>query len=241
MNIINNEFNTFLRELRKAKGLTIVGLASKSGLSRSYISQLERGERGKDGVPSPDVLKKFSKALDVSYQTLMMKAGYLQEDSEELLKKYKQKVALLEETRKEITLAYQHLEYLNNAFSALNTTIPQSAYEKEERSKRILRKLNEIDHAEQMINSKVQLCNKLSSELKDLVQITDATIDYEEAQIKNLLEAFDGPTSGVLELENLFNMAQEIHLHGRKLTDQEKEKALQILKLTFDTDTNKTD
>ncbi|RIJ64162.1 helix-turn-helix domain-containing protein [Rummeliibacillus sp. POC4] len=74
--IITNEFDGFLRKLRKEKGLTIVQLAEKTGLSRSYISQLERGERGKNGIPSIDVLQKLSTALEINIIDLLKKTGY---------------------------------------------------------------------------------------------------------------------------------------------------------------------
>lgn len=48
-----------------------------SGVSHSYISQMERGERG---VPSPEILEKLAKPLGVEYEELMTKAGYINKD-----------------------------------------------------------------------------------------------------------------------------------------------------------------
>ncbi|SEB75467.1 helix-turn-helix transcriptional regulator [Paenibacillus sp. GP183] len=64
-----------LRDLRKLKGFTIRELADRSGVSAAYISQLENGNRG---IPSPEVLMKFSEGLNVSYSELMEIAGYLE-------------------------------------------------------------------------------------------------------------------------------------------------------------------
>jgi transcriptional regulator with XRE-family HTH domain len=64
-----------LRDLRKLKGFTIRELADRSGVSAAYISQLENGNRG---IPSPDVLMKFSEGLNISYSELMEIAGYLE-------------------------------------------------------------------------------------------------------------------------------------------------------------------
>src|SRR5690625_7041380 len=47
-----------------------------SGVSNSYLSQLENGKRG---IPSPDIIKKISKGLKVDYNDLMIKAGYMEE------------------------------------------------------------------------------------------------------------------------------------------------------------------
>jgi transcriptional regulator with XRE-family HTH domain len=72
------EFGSYLRELRKTKKLTIRQLDTYSGVSNSYISQMERGERG---VPSPDILLKLSKPLGVEYAELMRVAGYITENT----------------------------------------------------------------------------------------------------------------------------------------------------------------
>jgi transcriptional regulator with XRE-family HTH domain len=70
------EFGTYLKKCRKSKKLTIRQLDLYSGVSHSYISQLESGKRG---IPSPEILKKFSKPLGIDYVELMEKAGYLEE------------------------------------------------------------------------------------------------------------------------------------------------------------------
>lgn len=72
------EFGTYLRSLRKEANLTMRKLDSLSGVSHSYISQLERGERG---IPSPDILKKLAEPLGVEYGELMYEAGYLTGES----------------------------------------------------------------------------------------------------------------------------------------------------------------
>lgn len=76
-----NVFNDYLRQLRKEKKLTLVEVAKRTGFSHTYISQLERGERGKSGIPSPDILKKLSDVYEVDYNILMSKAGYINDIS----------------------------------------------------------------------------------------------------------------------------------------------------------------
>lgn len=67
------DFGNYLRSLRKDANLTMRKLDALSGVSHSYISQLERGERG---IPSPDILKKLADPLGVQYGELMHEAGY---------------------------------------------------------------------------------------------------------------------------------------------------------------------
>lgn len=72
----SKEFGEYLRKIRKSKKLTVRQLDLYSGVSHSYISQMERGARG---IPTPEILKKLSKPLGVEYEELMRVAGYLKE------------------------------------------------------------------------------------------------------------------------------------------------------------------
>lgn len=69
-----------LRQLRKQQGFTIREVAERSGVSPSYISQLENGHRG---IPSPEVLNKLSEGLNISYTVLMQNAGYLYPETDQ--------------------------------------------------------------------------------------------------------------------------------------------------------------
>jgi len=57
-----------LRTRRKAKGLAIEQLAELSGVSRSMISKVERGE----AVPSASVLSRLAEALGVTFSQLLV-------------------------------------------------------------------------------------------------------------------------------------------------------------------------
>ena len=57
-----------LRLLRIANDLSIKELSGKSGISVSYITDLEKGVKCK---PSMDIIEKYSKALGVSKSTIM--------------------------------------------------------------------------------------------------------------------------------------------------------------------------
>ncbi len=67
----------YIKKLREDKNLSINQLALYSGVSAAHISRVERGLR----VPSPEILKKFSEALRVSYEELMKITGYLNNDN----------------------------------------------------------------------------------------------------------------------------------------------------------------
>lgn len=70
------EFGEYLRLRRKEKGFTIRQLEMKSGVSNAYLSHLENGKRG---IPSTEIIKKISGALDIPYTEMLQKAGHLDE------------------------------------------------------------------------------------------------------------------------------------------------------------------
>lgn len=64
---IQQKFGDKLRELRKQKGLSQEDLAFKSGLHRTYISDIERGSRN----VSLKNIEKIAKALGTSPKSLL--------------------------------------------------------------------------------------------------------------------------------------------------------------------------
>ncbi|MBD3342427.1 MAG: helix-turn-helix domain-containing protein [Candidatus Lokiarchaeota archaeon] len=83
-------FSNYLKNLRIKNELTLREVEEKSGISFSYISQLEKGSKVR---PHPDILKKLAVVYHVPYITLLEQAGYIQEDAslEEILTE-KQKI-----------------------------------------------------------------------------------------------------------------------------------------------------
>jgi transcriptional regulator with XRE-family HTH domain len=77
-----SELGKLLKELRGKKSLRAV--AEDTGLSHSYIADIEKGFRRDTKAPinpSPDTLKRLSKAYDYPYEELMKAAGYFDADS----------------------------------------------------------------------------------------------------------------------------------------------------------------
>ncbi|HBK6006301.1 TPA: helix-turn-helix domain-containing protein [Staphylococcus pseudintermedius] len=78
MNSGNTSANSKLFELllktRHEKGYSLHQASYKTGLSHSFISQLERGLRP---IPIPSVLRKFANGYKLDYLYLMKLAGYI--------------------------------------------------------------------------------------------------------------------------------------------------------------------
>ena len=79
MNRVNN-VGEYLKILRGDKSLGQVEMMT--GITKSYLSKVERGERG---IPSPKVLEKLAKAYNVDYDDLLDKVGYTDSEPELLI------------------------------------------------------------------------------------------------------------------------------------------------------------
>ena len=66
---LNTAFADVLRQLREQSGLSQEALATKSGLDRTFISLLERGQR----QPTLKTLARLADALDTSLTALAKK------------------------------------------------------------------------------------------------------------------------------------------------------------------------
>jgi len=67
------QLGAYIREQRESAQYSLRQLASASGVSNPYLSQIERGLR----KPSADVLQQLAKALQISAETLYVRAGLL--------------------------------------------------------------------------------------------------------------------------------------------------------------------
>lgn len=69
----------YLRNVRDSLRLTLRDVQEASEVSNAYLSQLENGKITK---PSPHILHKLATVYNVSYETLMEKAGYISRSEE---------------------------------------------------------------------------------------------------------------------------------------------------------------
>ena len=69
------DLGVFIREQRRIAELSVRRLAELAGVSNPYLSQIERGLR----KPSADILQQIAKALEISSETLYVRAGILDE------------------------------------------------------------------------------------------------------------------------------------------------------------------
>ena len=74
----DNILGDYLREQRQSARLSLRQLAELAGVSNPYLSQIERGLK----KPSAEILQQLAKGLQVSAESLYVRAGILDERPE---------------------------------------------------------------------------------------------------------------------------------------------------------------
>ncbi len=70
------DLGDYIREQRRQAELSVRKLAELAGVSNPYLSQIERGLKR----PSAEILQQLARALEVSAESLYVRAGILDEE-----------------------------------------------------------------------------------------------------------------------------------------------------------------
>lgn len=73
MVVTKEEFGKKIKNIRTEKRFSVRQAALQSGISNSFLSQVENGKRN---IPKPETLKKIAKGLRISEDEIMYIAGY---------------------------------------------------------------------------------------------------------------------------------------------------------------------
>jgi transcriptional regulator with XRE-family HTH domain len=73
LNDLGSSLGDYLREQRQAAKLSLRQLSELAGVSNPYLSQIERGLKR----PSAEILQQLAKGLEVSAESLYIRAGIL--------------------------------------------------------------------------------------------------------------------------------------------------------------------
>jgi transcriptional regulator with XRE-family HTH domain len=78
-----HDLGEFIRDQRRTARLSLRKLSELAGISNPYLSQIERGLR----KPSAEILQAIARALQISSETLYVRAGILEErkDNQDLV------------------------------------------------------------------------------------------------------------------------------------------------------------
>ena len=99
------ELGEFIREQRRVGQLSLRKLSEMADVSNPYLSQIERGLR----KPSAEILQQIAKALEISAETLYVRAGILEErdDRPNLLDEIRRDTKITEDQKKTLIHIYE--------------------------------------------------------------------------------------------------------------------------------------
>ncbi len=118
------ELGGYIREQRSRAEYSLRHLARIAGVSNPYLSQIERGLR----KPSAEILQAIAKALQISSETLYVKAGILEErtDSPDLEVAIQRDASLNERQRAALIEIYRSFRRENEGPDGPGGAIPET-------------------------------------------------------------------------------------------------------------------
>ena len=106
------ELGEFIRDQRHVGHLSLRKLSEMAGISNPYLSQIERGLR----KPSAEILQQIARALEISSETLYVRAGILEErDGADLIAEIRRDPNLSEEQKKTLIRIYTSFRHENDS------------------------------------------------------------------------------------------------------------------------------
>ena len=128
------DLGEFIRDQRTAAQISIRALAAKAGVSNPYLSQVERGLRR----PSADILAQIAHGLSISVESLLAKAGILENaESPEVVSAIRGDAALTERQKSALIDIYAAFrKEAESATSGVGGTAPVVAELTDGRSER---------------------------------------------------------------------------------------------------------
>ena len=100
-----HDLGEFIREQRNVGQMSLRKLSEAAGVSNPYLSQIERGLRR----PSAEILQQIARALEISSETLYVRAGILDEPTGQVdpIAEIRRDPSITEEQKKTLVRIYQ--------------------------------------------------------------------------------------------------------------------------------------
>jgi len=105
------ELGEFIRDQRHVGHLSLRKLSEMAGISNPYLSQIERGLR----KPSAEILQQLARALEISSETLYVRAGILdaRDGTADLIGEIKRDPHINEDQKKTLIKIYESFRHEN--------------------------------------------------------------------------------------------------------------------------------
>jgi transcriptional regulator with XRE-family HTH domain len=115
------DLGEFIRDQRRIDHLSLRKLSELAGISNPYLSQIERGLR----KPSAEILQQIARALEISAETLYVRAGILEErEGADLVGEIRRDPGLTEEQKKTLIRIYTSFRHENDDDTATDEEEP---------------------------------------------------------------------------------------------------------------------
>ncbi len=108
-----HDLGEFIREQRNVGQLSLRKLSEMAGVSNPYLSQIERGLRR----PSAEILQQIARALEISSESLYVRAGILDEQSGEVdvVGEIRRDPSITEEQKRSLVSIYESFRQLTES------------------------------------------------------------------------------------------------------------------------------
>jgi transcriptional regulator with XRE-family HTH domain len=106
-----HDLGEFIRDQRRVGHLSLRKLSEMAGISNPYLSQIERGLR----KPSAEILQQIARALEISSETLYVRAGILdeRESGADLIGEIRRDRFINEDQKKTLIRIYESFRHEN--------------------------------------------------------------------------------------------------------------------------------
>lgn len=103
-----HDLGEFIRDQRRNARLSLRKLSELAGISNPYLSQIERGLR----KPSAEILQAIARALQMSSETLYVRAGILEErtDNQDLVAAILRDITINERQKQALVEIYRSFQ-----------------------------------------------------------------------------------------------------------------------------------
>jgi transcriptional regulator with XRE-family HTH domain len=114
-----HDLGEFIREQRNVGQMSLRKLSELAGVSNPYLSQIERGLR----KPSAEILQQIARALEISSETLYVRAGILDEPdgTPDLIGEIRRDPFIGEEQKKTLVRIYESFRRENELANTEST------------------------------------------------------------------------------------------------------------------------
>src|SRR5688500_16344628 len=118
-----HDLGEFIRDQRRVGHLSLRKLSELAGISNPYLSQIERGLR----KPSAEILQQIARALQISAETLYIRAGILEDRSgtADLVGEILRDPFITEEQKKMLVRIYDSFRHENGNGHVLGAATPE--------------------------------------------------------------------------------------------------------------------